>query len=149
MGGPVPEDEPCEQCGLCCRIFGCGIAPTQANVFVWIEQGRTDILRWFVAIMENGPAIPCTDISPADLGSVVSFESAQSRERRFCHGVSLPAPRGTIAVSLRYPCGKTRDVLHLPAMDLGRDILQPVPCPEKNAITSAGGPSDSRAGYDG
>ncbi|MFA6332833.1 MAG: hypothetical protein WCX22_07775 [Methanoregula sp.] len=40
-----PEDEPCEQCGLCCRIFGPGIAPTAANVYVWIEQGRTDILR--------------------------------------------------------------------------------------------------------
>ena len=69
------EDEPCEQCGLCCRIFGPGIAPTTANVYVWIEQGRTDILRWFVAFMENSSAsVTCIDLKVGDLGSVISFE---------------------------------------------------------------------------
>jgi len=48
-----PEDEPCEQCGLCCRIFGPGITPTAANVYVWIEQGRTDILRWYIAFIKR------------------------------------------------------------------------------------------------
>lgn len=69
-----PEDEPCEQCGLCCRIFGPGIAPTAANVYVWIEQGRQDILRWYIAFMEDGTQMPCTELVAADLGSVVSFE---------------------------------------------------------------------------
>ena len=68
------EDEPCEQCGLCCRIFGPGIAPTTANVYSWIEQERTDILRWFVAFMENGSTpVTCIDLKAEDLGSVVSF----------------------------------------------------------------------------
>jgi Fe-S-cluster containining protein len=68
------EDEPCEQCGLCCRIFGPVITPTSANVYIWIEQGRTDILRWFVACMENGTAIPCTELPAENLGNTVSFE---------------------------------------------------------------------------
>ena len=68
------DDEPCEQCGLCCRIFGPGITPTAANVYVWIEQGRKDILRWFVAFMENSTTRPCTDLLPEDLGNTVSFE---------------------------------------------------------------------------
>ena len=68
------EDEPCEQCGLCSRIFGPGITPTAANVFVWIEQGRNDILRWFVAFMENSTTIPCTDLLAEDLGNLVSVE---------------------------------------------------------------------------
>ena len=54
MPEPLPEDEPCEQCGLCSRIFGPGIAPTPANVYIWMEQERIDILRWFVAFMEQG-----------------------------------------------------------------------------------------------
>ena len=74
MASPTPDDEPCEQCGLCCRIFGPGIAPTPANVYVWIEQNRTDILQWFVAFMENGTVMKCTDISAEDLGNVISFE---------------------------------------------------------------------------
>ena len=68
------EYEPCEQCGLCCRIFGPGIAPTASNVYVWIEQGRIDILRWFVAFMEKSTPIKCADLRTEDLGNVVSFE---------------------------------------------------------------------------
>jgi Fe-S-cluster containining protein len=74
MEGPVPEDEPCEQCGLCCRIFGPGITPTAENVYIWIEQGRTDILRWFVAFMEDGTTVPCPSLSSGDLGNVVTFQ---------------------------------------------------------------------------
>ncbi len=75
MDEPSTEEEPCEQCGLCCRIFGPGIAPTPANVYVWMEQGRTDILRWFVAFLENGSTpVNCTDLRPCDLGNVVVFE---------------------------------------------------------------------------
>ena len=68
------EDEPCEQCGLCCRIFGPGITPTTANVYVWMEQERSDILCWFVAFMENGTQIPCSRLRTDDLGDVISVE---------------------------------------------------------------------------
>jgi Fe-S-cluster containining protein len=74
MDRPDKEEEPCEQCGLCCRIFGPGITPTAANVYIWMEQGRSEILRWFVAFMENGTAVPCSGLPTGDLGNVVSFE---------------------------------------------------------------------------
>jgi Fe-S-cluster containining protein len=67
------QDDPCEQCGLCCRIFGPNIAPTAENVYIWIEQERTDILRWFVAFRENNTPVNCTDLLPEALGDVVSF----------------------------------------------------------------------------
>jgi len=73
MDGPETEDEPCEQCGLCCRIFGPGITPTAANVYLWMEQGRKDILRWFVAFLEDGSSVPCLSLSVGDLGNAVSF----------------------------------------------------------------------------
>jgi Fe-S-cluster containining protein len=73
MDGPETEEEPCEQCGLCCRIFGPGITPTAANVYLWMEQGRADILRWFVAFMDDGSSVPCTVLSSGDLGNAVSF----------------------------------------------------------------------------
>ena len=68
------DDEPCDQCGVCCRIFGPGIAPTPANVYLWIDQGRTDILRWFIAFMENGDPVNCADLAPEMLDTVISFE---------------------------------------------------------------------------
>ena len=74
MDNPTPEDEPCEQCGLCCRIFGPGIAPTVANVYLWIEQERTDILRWFVAYRVKGTPANCTDLHAEDLGDIVAVE---------------------------------------------------------------------------
>jgi Fe-S-cluster containining protein len=74
MDNPATEDEPCEQCGTCCRIFGPGITPTPANVYVWIEQGHIDILRWFVAFREDGSSLQCTDLKPEELSTIVSFE---------------------------------------------------------------------------
>jgi Fe-S-cluster containining protein len=68
-----PEEEPCEQCGLCCRIFGPGITPTAVNVYLWIEQERTDILRWFVAFMDDSSTVPGPLLSALHLGNVVSF----------------------------------------------------------------------------
>ncbi|OPY39304.1 MAG: hypothetical protein A4E35_00075 [Methanoregula sp. PtaU1.Bin051] len=68
------DDEPCEQCGLCCRIFGPGITPTISNVYIWMERGRTDILRWFLAFREDGEPLSCADLGPEDLCSVVTFE---------------------------------------------------------------------------
>lgn len=74
MDDITTDDEPCEQCGLCCRIFGPGIAPTPSNVYIWIEQGRTDILRWFVAFMEKSSPVNCADLVAEDLGNIVSIE---------------------------------------------------------------------------
>ena len=74
MDNLTTEDDPCEQCGLCCRIFGPGIAPTVSNVYVWMEQGRTDILRWFVAFMEKSTPVNCADLQTEDLGNIVSVE---------------------------------------------------------------------------
>ena len=70
----IVDEEPCEQCGLCCRIFGPGITPTVANVYIWMEQERTDILRWFVAFRENGNQLHCSRLRPEDLGNIVSVE---------------------------------------------------------------------------
>ena len=39
-----------------------------------MEQGRTDILRWFVAFMENGIPVNCTGLLTEDLGNIVSVE---------------------------------------------------------------------------
>lgn len=74
MDDPIIEEEPCEQCGLCCRMFGPGIAPTVPNVYVWMEQERTDILRWFVAFREKSEPINCADLKAEDLGTIVNIE---------------------------------------------------------------------------
>jgi len=68
------EEDPCEQCGLCCRIFGNTITPTHTNLYSWIEQGRTDILRHFSAFLEDGNRVNCSDLRPEDLGSVIRVE---------------------------------------------------------------------------
>jgi len=101
MDEPVTEEEPCEQCGLCCRIFGCGIAPTAANVYVWIGQGRTDILRWFVAFMEDGTSLPCTGLSSGDLSNVVLFELRHPETGEFV--TACPFLRRV--AKARYLCG--------------------------------------------
>jgi Fe-S-cluster containining protein len=74
MDDLTTEDEPCEQCGLCCRIFGPGITPTVPNVYIWIDQGRTDILRWFVAYREKRSPVTCDNLLAEDLGDIVSVE---------------------------------------------------------------------------
>ena len=68
-----PTMNPASSAGFA-AVFS-GIAPTTANVYVWMEQGRTDILRWFVAFLENGSTpVNCADLKPEDLGGVVVFE---------------------------------------------------------------------------
>lgn len=68
------EVEYCEQCGLCCRIFGPGISPTPYNLFTWMEQGRKDILSWFVAFREGAGPVNCTDLGPEDIGDIAIVE---------------------------------------------------------------------------
>ena len=71
---PDNQSDDCDQCGLCCRIFGNSITPTVMNLYSWIEQGRTDILRHFSAAKEDGTRVNCADLIPEDLGSVVLIE---------------------------------------------------------------------------
>ena len=101
MDDLTTDDEPCEQCGLCCRIFGPGITPTAANVYLWMEQGRTDILRWFVAIREKSTPVRCTDLLAEDLGSIVSFEM---RNPDTCEYVTV-CPFLRRVAKERYLCG--------------------------------------------
>jgi len=99
--GIVSDDEPCEQCGLCCRIFGPGITPTVPNVYVWIEQGRTDILKWFIAFMERGDPVPCTRLNKEDLGTVVSFEMRNTETGEY----ATVCPFLRRVAKTRYLCG--------------------------------------------
>ena len=69
-----PDEEPCELCGLCCKILGDGIAPTETNLLRWMEDGRTDILRHFTAFLEDGRRVRCSELTPSDLGGMVSAE---------------------------------------------------------------------------
>jgi len=68
------ERDDCEQCGLCCRIFGNSITPTVMNLYSWIEQGRKDILRFFSAARDDGLRVNCADLLPEDLGAIILIE---------------------------------------------------------------------------
>ena len=52
-------------------LFGPGITPTAANVYAGIEQGRTHILRWYIAFIKR-----------RDAGAVHESHRGGSRERR-------------------------------------------------------------------
>lgn len=95
------DDEPCEQCGLCCRIFGPDIAPTPSNVYAWMEQGRGDILRYFVAFMESGGSVRCEDLLPEDLSDVAWFEMRDP----VSGGHVTVCPFLTRVAKRRYLCG--------------------------------------------
>jgi Fe-S-cluster containining protein len=69
-----PSDEPCELCGLCCKILGDGIAPTEMDLLRWMEDGRTDILRHFIAFLEDGRRVRCSELSADELGALVTAE---------------------------------------------------------------------------
>jgi len=113
MDGPVPVDELCEQCGLCCRIFGPGIPPISANVYLWIGQGLTDILCWVVVFMEDGRTVHCPGLSFGEPGNGVSFQLCHSDNGEYV----TVCPFLCHVVKEQYLCGthiiKTRDVLHL------------------------------------
>jgi Fe-S-cluster containining protein len=74
MSGNEIEDELCEQCGLCCKIFGDTITPTAENLFSWIEQGRHDILQYFSACRSDGTWVRCTDLKPEELSDLMVVE---------------------------------------------------------------------------
>ncbi len=44
------------------------------NLYAWLRDGRTDILRYFSACMADGARYNCADLHPGDLESVSSIE---------------------------------------------------------------------------
>lgn len=68
------EDELCEQCGLCCKIFGDNVTPTAQNLFCWIEQERQDILQYFSACKSDGTWVNCTELKPEELSDLIVVE---------------------------------------------------------------------------
>jgi len=74
MEDPGETSEECEECGLCCKVFGDRITPTVMNLYSWMEDGRTDILRHFSAGMSNGTRINGADLAPDDLGDITTIE---------------------------------------------------------------------------
>ena len=74
MEDPGETGDECEQCGLCCKVFGDRITPTVMNLYSWMEDGRTDILRHFSASMSSGRCINGADLEPEDLGDILTIE---------------------------------------------------------------------------
>jgi Fe-S-cluster containining protein len=74
MNGEDIEEELCEHCGLCCKIFGDNVIPTAENLFCWIEQGRQDVLKFFFACKNDGTWMNCADLEPEELGDLVTVE---------------------------------------------------------------------------
>lgn len=68
------QEQVCELCGLCCKIFGDRISPTTMNLYQWLEAGRDDILRHFFAQLGDGRQVNCVNLVPEDLGSVLAVE---------------------------------------------------------------------------
>jgi len=68
------EQDECLQCGLCCKIFGDRISPTVENLYLWLECGRHDILRYFMACREGGQWVSCTSLAPSDLSEIHAVE---------------------------------------------------------------------------
>lgn len=74
MDEAAETDNGCEQCGLCCKVFGDRITPTVMNLYSWMEQGRTDILRHFSACKGDGTWINTADLAYDDLGDIIAIE---------------------------------------------------------------------------
>jgi Fe-S-cluster containining protein len=64
----------CSQCGVCCKIFGDSISPTLENVYHWIENDRSDILKHFSACFNNDTWINCSKLKAGDLSDVIAIE---------------------------------------------------------------------------
>ena len=103
---PDDQGDDCEQCGLCCRIFGNSITPTVMNLYSWIEQGRKDILRHFSAVKEDGTRVNCAALSPGGSRGCRSHRDEGSPDRGVSHGLPVFAEGTKRKVSLRYPPGE-------------------------------------------
>jgi Fe-S-cluster containining protein len=74
MEDPGDTSDECGQCGLCCKVFGDRITPTEGNLYSWMENGRTDILRNFSACLIGGTRVNGADLGPEDLGDIAIIE---------------------------------------------------------------------------
>jgi len=74
MEDPGETSDECGQCGLCCKVFGDRITPTVVNLYSWMENGRTDILRNFSACLSSGTRVNGADLEPEDLGDITTIE---------------------------------------------------------------------------
>ena len=72
MGNDIEAD--CEQCGICCKVFGDSISPTTENIYQWITNDRPDILRHFSACFVNCTWKNCAELQPDELGSIITIE---------------------------------------------------------------------------
>lgn len=68
------DDEVCVQCGRCCKIYGDRISPTITDLYLWMVNGKKEILRYFTAFYHDGTCKNCASLEPADLGDFVSVE---------------------------------------------------------------------------
>lgn len=64
----------CDQCGTCCKVFGDSISPTIENIYQWLTNNRSDILRHFSACFSNGTWINCNELLPEELGDIITIE---------------------------------------------------------------------------
>ncbi len=64
----------CDQCGTCCKVFGDSISPTMENIYWWLVNDRTDILRHFSACFEDSTWKQCTELRPDEIFSIVAVE---------------------------------------------------------------------------
>jgi Fe-S-cluster containining protein len=64
----------CEQCGICCKVFGDSISPTTENIYQWITNDRQDILCHFSACFSNGSWKNCAELRPENLGEIINIE---------------------------------------------------------------------------
>jgi Fe-S-cluster containining protein len=74
MEDPGETSDECGQCGLCCKVFGDRITPTVVNLYSWMENGRTDVLRFFSACLNSGRWVNGADLEPEDLGDITIIE---------------------------------------------------------------------------
>ena len=73
----------CEQCGLCCKVFGDRITPTAENVLSWMEEGREDILRFTYGCRTDDEWVCCVHLEPRDLGDLVIIEFREPGTARY------------------------------------------------------------------
>jgi len=64
----------CDQCGICCKVFGDSISPTVENIYQWLTNDRSDILRHFSACFSNGTWKKCAELHPDELGDIITVE---------------------------------------------------------------------------
>jgi Fe-S-cluster containining protein len=64
----------CDQCGICCKVFGDSISPTIENIYSWLTNDRQDILQHFSACFANGTWKNCAELQVDELGDIITVE---------------------------------------------------------------------------